>query len=124
MAEGEIVNWGLPTMEAAEALGAHDLVYLSAAGKVSKTTAATDYAIGVVLRDYAVGDKEVSVVPLGKGMVLHMRSSAAITLGGAVVAAADGEIADEGVAAAGERPIGVAMEAATAADEIIEVFVL
>lgn len=118
----EIVNWGLPTFEAAEALAEHDLVYVSAAGKVSKTTAATDMAVGVVLRDYALGDQEVSVVPLGKGTTMKMRASGVIAVGAVIVAAADGEVAAEATPAAGERPIGIALTAAAQADDVIEVF--
>lgn len=119
---GTIVNDGLPTMEAAEALAAHDLVYVSAAGKVSKTTADTDVAIGVVLRDYALGDKHVSVVPGAKGHTLHMRSAGVIAAGDEVVAAADGECQTKGASTG--RVLGIALDAAAGADEVIRVATL
>lgn len=127
---GPIAHDGDITFEAAEALDRFDLVYISAAGKVSKHTgAALVTAIGIVDRAYALGDKEVSVLLLGRGRVLHMRAASAIAVGTAVMPVADGEVDDyaatvntENVADA--QRIGVAMTASGAANDVIKVICL
>lgn len=127
MVTGPIIADGDLTFEADEDLDKFDLVYISAAGKVSKHTgAAAVTAIGIVDRAYTDGDKDVSVILLTRGRVLMMRSAGAITVGNAVMAVADGEIDDyahttDAANARDPQLIGVAMTAATGANEEVQV---
>lgn len=112
---------GPRTFTAGEALAEKRLVKLSAAGIVVYADAVnTDDAIGV--NDYAVANTDPCSVNLACGC-----STLEITAAGAINADADVYQADEGkiqalpVAVGTYRLVGKALEAAAAADAIIEI---
>jgi len=91
---------------------------------VRQTEAAgTEYAVGVSaenLPDLLAGDYFLIQAPDQEGAVIRMRSSAAISAGALVEPTTVGEIVTDASGTATET-LGVALEAATGADELIAV---
>jgi len=86
---GEMISDGVVlSFEAATAITKGDLVYLSADMKVSKCSAATQYAIGVALNTVAVGEF-CSVCVRG---VIKVAAGGAITRGKAVQTDANAKV--------------------------------
>lgn len=108
------------TLETSAAVGAKCLVKMSSGKALHNTATATDDPIGVA--DYAAASGDlVAIRLLSEGATLEMKAAGAITLEADVYAAADGEIQALPTAAGTYRKIGIAMEAATADGDIIEV---
>lgn len=108
------------TLITGAALVAKRLVKLSSGEAVYNTATATDQPIGVC--DYAVADGyEASIQTLSEDGTLEMTASGAISLDADVYAAADGKIQALPSTGGTYRKIGIAMEAATADGDIIEV---
>lgn len=108
------------TLITGAALAAKRLVKLSSGEVVYNTATATDQPIGVC--DYAVADGyEASIMTLSEDGTIEMTAAGAISLDADVYAAADGKIQALPATGGAYRKIGIAMEAATADDDIIEV---
>ena len=87
-------------------------------------TAANGVAVGVSLEASAAGDTNAIAVALIDGSIIEVEAGAAVTRGAAVAAAgasADAGRADDTAAAAGVNHLGIALDAATAAGEVIRV---
>lgn len=108
------------TFETGAAVSAKCLVKLDAGTVVHCTVTSTDEPIGTADYDAASGDL-VAVRALSEAGTLEMKAAGAISLNANVYAAADGEIQALPAVAATYRKIGIAMEAATADGDIIEV---
>ena len=89
------------------------LLAVSGAGSVAAAGAASTFVAGVASRDVKTGDT-VGVYPLGG--VHRLTAAGAIPAGTVVAAAADGKIA-----ATGDMKIGVALAAAAADGDVIDV---
>lgn len=96
------------------------LVQLSSGTVVVNTATATHIPIGVTLSAAAAGEP-VGVKLLNSQGSVEIVAAGAITAGAIVYAAADGEVSAVPTAAGTYRKIGVALEAATADQDIIEV---
>lgn len=105
------------TFTAGEALAAYRRVKLSAAETVSYADA-DEKAIGVTDGEAASG-AHVAVRLLG-GTTHKATASAAVTANASIYATADGKVDDTG-AGSGSTAIGVALEAALADGDVIEV---
>lgn len=92
------------------------LVIVSGAKTVAPATLDSAVVAGVAGTDAKSGDP-VTVYPVSGG-VHALVASAAIAAGARVVAAAAGKVATIG---ANSNPIGIALEAATNADDVIDV---
>ncbi len=103
------------SFEAGEALEQYRRVCLSKDGKVYYADAA-EYGIGVTEKKVASGDN-VSIRDYRHGGSVRICASAALTRGKRVYAAADGK-----VAATGTLVIGTAVEAASGAGSITEIY--
>lgn len=77
------------TYAAAAPIVGGNVVYLSAAGQITPTSAATNAVVGVAETDAATGD----YVAVSRGGVQRLVSSAAIAVGAGVQAAASGRVA-------------------------------
>lgn len=99
---------------------AHSLVKMSSGKAVLNTATATDDPIGVALYKESA-DGVVAVRLINCPGTVEMIASGAISAGADVYAAADGEIQALPEAAATYRKVGLAVEAATADGDIIEV---
>lgn len=104
------------TFTAGEALTQFDLVYLSAAGTVSQNDL-TNRPIGVAQTAAASG-APVEVALLTPGCTYKVRAVEALAAGATLYTEAGGEVQD--TAQATSHPIMIALEAATAEDDIIE----
>lgn len=114
------MTWNLkPTREAATDLGAHLRVVVDANGKYALADAST---AGVGVTEYAVsaGD-HAGMVPLNTQGTVEMTAAGAIAMGADVYAAAGGKVQALPGAPGTYYKVGVAMEAATADGDIIEV---
>jgi predicted RecA/RadA family phage recombinase len=89
-------------------------------GVVHNTATSTDDPIGVAQNDADSGEN-VTVKHLGDGGTLEMTAAGVITAGAVVYAAANGKIQALPEASATYRKIGIALEAADADGDIIEV---
>ena len=105
------------------------LVKLDANGRVVKTTSDADYAIGVLGGvsdpDRGAGDVVTVVALHGTGKLL-VKTGDAVARGNLAVlhATADGaidDVADLATATAGKQILGVVMEAATAANQVVQI---
>ena len=115
------VDGCIKTFTAGAAFLAHALVKLSS-GKVVKSTAtATDDPVGIAEYAAEADGDEVAVRLLNTDGTVEMVAAGAVTSGTIVYAAADGKVQTLPVAAATYRQIGIALEAATADGDIIEV---
>lgn len=92
----------------------------STARTVIKTTAITDFVIGVALNDASSGDQ----VNVATGGICKVIAAAATTLNAELMphGTTNGQVADASGATA--RSIGIGLEAAGAAGDIIEMFFL
>lgn len=88
------------------------------AGQVVKTTAITDFVIGVALNDASSGDQ----VNVATGGIVKVIAAAATTLHAELMphGSTNGQVAD--AAGATARSIGVGLAAAGAAGDVIEMF--
>ena len=105
----------------------NELLTINAAGNVIKAAAVTSHVIGVLASNpgtTAAGDI-VPVALIGGGGLGKVKASAAITRGHIVVPTATAGkaagVANIAALAANQMGIGVALQAATAANEVIEV---
>jgi len=96
------------------------LVKLSSGAVVLNTAASTDDPIGVAMDKKSAGDV-VAVSFLKSGGSLEMVAAGAISAGAVVYASADGKVQALPAAAATYRQVGIALEAATADGDVIEV---
>ncbi len=103
------------------------LVKIDSNGRVVQATAAGDAVIGFLAQDPGTtatdGSDMVNVTLIGGGGIGRVKASAAITAGHLLVAATDGKaagVANLGALAADTYAFGQALEAASAANEIIE----
>lgn len=119
---GEL-NMGPLTRQAAGTIPPYSIVKQDANGKIVVCTAtATDEAIGVTGEAGMVDGDYGPVWPLNWPGVLPMRAAAALAINVPVYQAAAGEIDDlPASGATTHRRVGVTMEAAGAADDIISV---
>lgn len=108
----------LPTYAAAAAVTGGQVVYLSAAGQITPTSAASAAVVGVATRDGVTGDK----IAVTRGGVQRLTASAAISVGAFVKSAASGKVV---TATIGTDPhtqvLGFALTAASADGDIIDV---
>lgn len=109
------------TFTAGAAFIAHALVQLSSGKVIENTATATHNPIGVAEFAADADGDIVSVRLLNSDGTIEMVASGAITSGADVYADADGKISALPAAAATYRKIGIALEAATADGDIIEV---
>jgi len=108
------------TLATSAAVSAKRLVKLSTGTAIHNTATATDDPVGVACYAAASGD-DVAIRLLTEPGTFEMVAAGAISLGADVYAAADGEIQAVPTAAGTYRKIGIAMEAATADGDFIEV---
>lgn len=94
-----------------------NVVYLSAAGQITPTTAASNAVVGVAVTDAATGD----TIAVTRGGVQRLVSSAAINVGDSVVSAASGRIASLGAGTNYSQVLGTALTAAGAAGVTVDV---
>lgn len=107
---------GLKSFTATSAVTAWSRVKLtSGSGTAVEHAGANEVFIGVTQHAAAAGE-QVTVRMRGMNGTFKVRSAGAITVGATIYGAADGEVDDT----ASGQPIGTALEAATAADQIIE----
>jgi len=94
-------------------LGAGGIVQAAAAGK----------AVGVVLEDYDTSGASPYVWPNRKGVSVRLMGTALVEAGGAIAAGAEVEVGVNGTAVAKVTgvAVGIALNAATAAGDMIEV---
>jgi predicted RecA/RadA family phage recombinase len=104
------------TLAASAAITGGQLVVASGSGTVAPAGADAANVIGVAGFDVATGEH----VTVYTGGVQRLIASAAIAAGAQVISAVGGEIATRG---AGTNPIGVALTAAAADQDVIDVFV-
>lgn len=108
------------TLEAGAAVASKRLVKLSSGTMVYNTETETDNPIGAT--EYATASGENgSVRLLSEAGTLELTASGAISQDADVYAADDGEIQALPTAAGTYRKVGIAMEAATADGDIIQV---
>lgn len=113
-------NTGVKAFEAGGAIPEHALVKLSSGKVVVNTATATDIPIGVAR--YAVAEGELVAVDLLNAVgSVEMVAAGALAQGAIAYAAADGEVSAVPVGAGTYRKIGVALEAATADQDVIEI---
>lgn len=99
---------------------AHELVKLSSGTVVSNTATSTDVPIGVTLYAAAAG-APVAVQLINVGGTVEIVAAGAISAGAAVYAAADGEVQALPTANGTYRMIGIALDAATTDQDVIEI---
>ena len=99
------------------------LVILSSGKLIHNTESATDDTIGVTLSG-ATENQSVSVALLNSGGTLEMTAAGVINAGAKVFAAPDGKVQALPATAGTYRLIGMAMQAATAENAVIEVMPL
>jgi len=116
-----MVRTAIKTFTAGAAFLAHALVKLSSGKVIENTATATDDPIGVAEYEAAADGDVVAVRLLNTEGTVEMVAAGAITSGVEVYAAADGKIQALPAGAGTYRKIGIALEAATADGEIIEV---
>lgn len=98
------------TMIAAAAITGGQLVYISASGQVSPTSAATDAWMGVAAFDQPTVGQPVTVLA---GVAVHLlAASGSISAGAAVCAAASGAVAAFGSGTDYNQVVGIAVTAA------------
>jgi hypothetical protein len=113
-------NDGVRTLQAGEALAKHRLVKLDAAARDVVYADAADGLSAIGSTEYAVAnDEQVAVRLCNAPGTCKLVASAAITVNAKLKAANDGKIAAAGTTAT-ETVIGLAIEAATADNDIIE----
>ena len=99
---------------------------INSAGRVIMTDAVTEVIIGTVASDPGVDTvgAPVSVAMVSGSGTLKVVANAAITRGHAVVpTATDGKVSGVAIGTvSAQQAMGIALEAASAADEVIEVF--
>lgn len=94
-------------------------VVKAVAGETVETTAATEAVLGVIHEDVDA-DGSSSLVPAGTGCIVFVEASASgIAIGDKLVPAAGGQVAAD-TATLGEIPFATALEASTAAGELIK----
>ena len=99
---------------------ANCLVQLSSGTVVVNTATSTHIPIGVTLYAASAGDP-VAVKLLNHPGTVEIVAAGAISAGAIAYAAADGEVSAVPVAAGTYRKIGIALEAATADQDVIEI---
>ncbi|MEU6580661.1 DUF2190 domain-containing protein [Nocardia sp. NPDC046763] len=97
------------TLIAGAAITGGQLVYISASGQVSPTTAATDAWVGVAAFDQPIVGQPVTV--LAGGGVQLLAASGTITAGAAVCAATGGAVAAFGSGTDYNQVVGIAVTA-------------
>lgn len=103
------------TMTAGAAIVGGELVYVSAANAVQKTSASTAAWLGVATTDAASGAK----VGITSGGVQELIASAAIAVGDVLVPAANGRVAPIGAGTNYAHVVGIALAAqATAGQKV------
>lgn len=113
-------NEGLKAFEAGADVGAHRLVKLSSGEVIHNTATATDDPIGVT--ELAADNGEnVTVRLINCPGTFEIEAAGAITQDAEVYAAADGKVQALPAVAATYRRIGIAIEAATADGDVIEI---
>lgn len=110
-------NKGIKAFAPGEAITQYALVRLSSDAVYEAD--ATEQPIGVALRSAAATDTSVPVQLLCAGGTVKMIANAAITQGATLYGADNGEVDDADPGSG--LIIGTALDAATAADDIIEV---
>lgn len=113
-------NEGILTFTTGADVVAHRLVKLSSGNVIHNTATATDDPIGVTERDADSGDN-VAVKPVNYSGTVEITAAGAISQGADVYAAAAGKVQALPTAAGTYRKIGIALEAATADGDIIEI---
>lgn len=109
-----IVN--IPNGSSAVTLG--KVVKISS-GETVVSTAATETVVGVITEDCAA-DGQASVAPAGSGAIVFVEAAASgIAIGDALVPAASGRAA-KSAGTATHKPFAMALEASTAAGELIK----
>ncbi|MGD8387331.1 MAG: DUF2190 family protein [Desulfobacteraceae bacterium] len=108
------------TKEAGADVHAHRLVKLSSGKVVHCTAAETDDPIGTSLLHASTGE-DTSIDPINRGGTMEMVASEAISEDAEVYQAADGKIQPAPSAPGSYRRVGIALEAATADEDVIEV---
>lgn len=113
-------NAGLKAFTCGADVEAHRLVKLSSGNVIHNTATATDDPIGVTQRAEDSGD-DVTVRLINDGGTFEITAAGAISQGAEVYAAAAGKVQALPTAAGTYRRIGLALEAATADGDIIEI---
>jgi hypothetical protein len=94
-------------------------VVKASSGTSVVTTAATESVLGVVTED-ADASATVSIAPAGCGAIVYVEASASgIAIGDALVPAASGRAA-KSAGTANHKPFAMALEASTAAGQLIK----
>ena len=109
----------------------YEAVTLNASGRVTKADATTEVVVGIIAenpnRALVAGDY-ISIAPINLMGIGAVKASAAITRGNLLVpSATDGKVAGAANVAGlatNQQAFGVALQAASAADEIIEFLAL
>ena len=111
---------GIKTFIAAAAIAAKRLVKFSAATVAHNTATDTDEPIGIA--EYGVGAGEAAAVRMiNDAGTFEVTAAGAIDAGEAVFAADDGKVQALPVAPGTYRRVGIALEAAVADGDIIEI---
>jgi|TARA_Y100000310_G_C20675775_1_gene812945 hypothetical protein len=112
-----------PSLKLSETVEDWKLVYISAADTVSKTDAsAAKKANGVVEKNGVANDRR-PVHLLNGHSIIYVTASAATTNAADAYQAADGEVQDLPVGAGTYVKVGVFMDAAAAANDVVRVLV-
>ena len=115
-----VENAGLKAFAAGADVEAHRLVKLSSGDVIHNTATATDDPVGVTQRAADSGD-DVTVRTINDSGTFEITAAGAISQGAEVYAAAAGKVQALPAAAGTYRRIGLALEAATADGDIIEI---
>ena len=107
---------GVPLTVGATSVVGGRLVEVSTANTIISAAADSAKVLGVAAQDAATGDR-VTVFPRSGG-VHRLTASGAIAVGARVISAAAGKIATIG---SGTNPIGIALTAAAADNDVIDV---
>lgn len=110
---------GVPFTVGATAVVGGRLVDVSTANTIVPSGADSAKVLGVAAQDAATGER-VTVFPRSGG-VHRLVAAGAIAVGARVISATDGEVATIG---SGSNPIGIALTAAAADQDVIDVLFL
>lgn len=107
------------TLELGGTVSIHRLVKLSSGTAVHNTATSTDEPVGVAQRAGVSGDRR-AVSDIKKGGTQKVTAAGAISKGADIYAAAAGKVQALPAGAGTYRKVGIALEAATADDDVIE----
>lgn len=118
MSSTNFVEGNVKTFTLAAATGDFILVKKTTSAGQVDIAGAGEQAIGATIRAGAAGEA-VGVALLSKAGTIRLRAAGVVAMGGVVYGKAAGLVDD--TSATGDKPVGVALDAAAAAQDVIEV---